>query len=192
MKKYELLEREENGLCRVRALKDFGNVKKGDIGGYIEKMENLSQCGNAWVYGEAKVYGNAEVSGNSEVYENAKVYGNAEVYENAKVYGNARVSGKAWVYGDASVCGESWVSREVYIDSGKITGRICKEYESVLFIQTPTRLITIYKDLKGVQRCNIGCQNGMTLEQLEQRIQEDGGMEPHRQQYIDLMKQIRL
>lgn len=28
--KYKMLEREENGLCRVQALKDFGDVKKGD------------------------------------------------------------------------------------------------------------------------------------------------------------------
>jgi conserved domain protein len=30
-------------LYRVEALKDFGNVKKGSIGGFIEKEDNLSQ-----------------------------------------------------------------------------------------------------------------------------------------------------
>ena len=34
--KYKLLEKEENGLCRIEALKDFNNVKKGDIGGYVK------------------------------------------------------------------------------------------------------------------------------------------------------------
>jgi len=55
MNKYKLLEREANGLCRIKALRDFGDVKKGDIGGYVEKENNLSQLGNAWVYGNARV-----------------------------------------------------------------------------------------------------------------------------------------
>ena len=41
-KKYELLEddyKEVFGIksYRIRALKDFGDVKKGDVGGYIQK-----------------------------------------------------------------------------------------------------------------------------------------------------------
>ena len=42
-------------LFRVVAIKDFGDVKKGDVGGWIEKESNLSQSGDAWVYGDAKV-----------------------------------------------------------------------------------------------------------------------------------------
>ena len=63
-------------LFRIQALVDFGNVKKGDLGGYIAKEDNLSQDGNAWVYGDACVSGNAEVSGNAWVYGNAWVSGN--------------------------------------------------------------------------------------------------------------------
>ena len=35
----------------------FGNVnvKEGDIGGYIESEDNLSQAGTCWIYDEAKV-----------------------------------------------------------------------------------------------------------------------------------------
>ena len=39
-------------LFRIRALNSFGNVEAGDIGGYIEKEENLSEKGDAWVYGD--------------------------------------------------------------------------------------------------------------------------------------------
>ena len=76
-------------LHRIKALKDFGNVKKGELGGYVESEYNLSQIGNCWVYGNAWVFGNAEVYGNAKVYGNAWVYGNAEVCGNARVYGNA-------------------------------------------------------------------------------------------------------
>ena len=85
-------------LHRIKALKDFGNVKKGELGGYVKKGElggyveseyNLSQIGNCWVYGNARVCGDAEVYGDAKVCGNAWVYGNAEVCGNARVYGNA-------------------------------------------------------------------------------------------------------
>ena len=47
-------------LFRIKALMEFGDVKAGDLGGYIEKEENLDHDGNAWVYGNAEVYGNAD------------------------------------------------------------------------------------------------------------------------------------
>lgn len=53
MKKYKLTDETTTVrnvvLCRIRALKDFGDVKAGELGGYIEKEENLSQEGNAKV-----------------------------------------------------------------------------------------------------------------------------------------------
>ena len=54
-KKYEILMDEKNTiewqgrtLHRIRALKNFGDVKKDDLGGYIEDENNLSQKGNCW------------------------------------------------------------------------------------------------------------------------------------------------
>lgn len=46
-------------------------MNEGDLGGFIEKEENLSHSGCAWVYGNAKIYGNAKVCGYAEVYGNA-------------------------------------------------------------------------------------------------------------------------
>src|SRR3990167_9024892 len=62
-------------LFQIEATADFGIVKKGESGGWIEKESNLSQYGNAWVSGNARVSGNAEVSGNAWVSGNARVYG---------------------------------------------------------------------------------------------------------------------
>ena len=60
---------------RIRATAEFGKVKLGDLGGWIEKEENLSMKNDAWVYGNAEVYGDAKV------YGNAKVCGAAEIYK---------------------------------------------------------------------------------------------------------------
>ena len=59
-------------LHRIVCVTAFGNVKRGEKGGWIEKEKNLSQdgdawvCGNAWVCGDAWVCGNAEVCGNAD------------------------------------------------------------------------------------------------------------------------------
>ena len=100
MKKFELTSESivnifGKKLFRIKALVEFGNVKEGELGGFVEKEENLSHEGNAWVCGDARVYGNAWV------YGDAKVYGNAEVYGDTRVYGNTWVCGDAEVYGNA-------------------------------------------------------------------------------------------
>ena len=88
-------------LYQIEALKDFSDIKKGDLGGWIEKESNLSQQGDCWVSCRARVYGramvcdNAQVSGDAWVYGRARVYGDAWVYGDARVSGNARVSGRA-------------------------------------------------------------------------------------------------
>lgn len=98
MKKYELTRETKviNGveLHRIKALESFGNIKEGELGGWIESEKNLSQYGDAWVGENAKVYGNATVRGNAIICGDATVFGNAEVFGNAKVFGNAEVRGK--------------------------------------------------------------------------------------------------
>nr|DAN82818.1 MAG TPA: putative transferase, nesg, ydcK, Structural Genomics.38A [Caudoviricetes sp.] len=96
-------------LHRIRAVAEFGLVKIGDLGGWIEKEENLSHEGKAWVWGNAEVCGNAKVCGDAEVCGNAKVCGDAEVWGNAEVCGDAEVCGNAKVWGNAEVCGNAKV-----------------------------------------------------------------------------------
>ena len=42
-------------LHRIEATEDFNCVKAGELGGWIESEKNLSQDGNAWVSGNARV-----------------------------------------------------------------------------------------------------------------------------------------
>ena len=90
MKKYELTSETKivfgHILYRIKALSSFGYVSAGDLGGFLESEKNLSQNGNAWVSGNARVYGNAEVSGNAEVYGSDRVSGNAEVSKIGSIF----------------------------------------------------------------------------------------------------------
>lgn len=60
-------------LHRIRAVAEFGLVKIGDLGGWIEKEENLSHEGKAWVFGDAEVFGDAKVCGDAEVFSASHV-----------------------------------------------------------------------------------------------------------------------
>ena len=57
MKKYEFTGEVKTWLGRtlhqIRAVVSFGETNAGEVGGWIEKEENLSHDGNAWVYGNA-------------------------------------------------------------------------------------------------------------------------------------------
>lgn len=139
-KKYELTN-ERDGLrdgspsCnlplyRIRALKDFSDVKKGDLGGFIKSENNLSHDDDCWVYNDAWVYddfvriyenaklyhncmirGYAHVYGNAEIYDKAyigdfaRIYDNAKIYKNAMVYSFAKVYGHAELYNNAIIMG---------------------------------------------------------------------------------------
>ena len=115
-KKYELIPSDKEGLYRIKALKDFNDVKKGDIGGYIQSENNLSQLDDCWIYDNAKVYDNAivrdnvQVCGKAIVCDNARIRGYAVVQHDAVVRGNADVSGNARIWGNAEVSGDAEVS----------------------------------------------------------------------------------
>ncbi|MHA1360886.1 MAG: hypothetical protein ACTSRC_22420, partial [Candidatus Helarchaeota archaeon] len=102
-------------LFRIKALTSFGNVKKGDLGGWIEKEDNLSQDGNAWVFDDAcvfddaRVFDNAYISNNAWIFNKAWVFNNAQVFDNAKVFGNGWVSDNGRVFGNAQICNNAQI-----------------------------------------------------------------------------------
>jgi carbonic anhydrase/acetyltransferase-like protein (isoleucine patch superfamily) len=126
-------------LHRIKALRSFGDVKAGDLGGFIEKETNLSHVGDCWIYDNAEVYGkayvydnalirndaiicgranvfgnghvcdNAIIGDNAFIFGDANVFGNAHVYDNSRVYGYAKASGNSRVYGDARAFGKAYV-----------------------------------------------------------------------------------
>ncbi len=107
-KKYEITTNElvldGRKFFQVKALKEFGNVKAGQLGGYVESEENLSQLGNCWInqdvvlMHDARVEDDAVVTGDSVVRNKGVVRGYAHV-RNATVCDNGVVEGTAYVIG---------------------------------------------------------------------------------------------
>lgn len=119
MKKYELttetLQFAGRTLHRIKAVKNFGSVKAGEFGGWIENEKNLSQDDNAWIYGEAMAFDNAKVFGNARVFGNAHIFGNAKVFDSARVYYYARVYGDAIVNNNAIVYDNAIVNNNAIV-----------------------------------------------------------------------------
>lgn len=154
-KKYILTEEtiklNNHTLYRIQAIKDFGEVHDGDLGGWIESEKNLSQTGKCWVwddamvydsakvsdnavvYGSAEIYGKAKIRGNATIGDNAKAYDNAVIYDNAKIYGNAIVYGYSEIYGNAEVLENAKVSDTHISDEACVYGNAVISDGAVVF-----------------------------------------------------------
>lgn len=108
-------------LHRIVSLRNFNDVKKGQLGGFIETEKNLSHDGDCWVYYHAKVkdharvMNNAEIKGDAYIFENAEVSGNAIITDKAYVYGSALVNGNTIIKNDAQVYGDATISGNAII-----------------------------------------------------------------------------
>ena len=137
-KKYELMIDERirvdgHILYRIKAFRDFSDVKCGDLGCYVEFEKNLSDNGGSWIYDNAMVFenacvaGNSKVRGNSKIYDHARIAGHADISENsvvcgcahvhdtAKISGESRSFGYAQIFGSAHISGDAWVCGDIHI-----------------------------------------------------------------------------
>lgn len=101
---------------RIIALRNFSNIKTGDLGGYVESEYNLSHDGKAWVYNDAIVSGNARVTDNATVRENAIVAGNAFVTNEGSAMGGCLIYGNASIFGYSVIMGDAIISDNVVCD----------------------------------------------------------------------------
>ena len=107
MKKYELTGetiRAINGtkLYRIRAINNFGGLRVGFPGGFIESEDNLSHDGNCWIYGDSQVYGDAWVSDNAVIDDEISISGKVVVT------GNIRLTGRMTILGDGIISPKIW------------------------------------------------------------------------------------
>lgn len=206
-KKYILTEKTKefkgHTLYRIQAVKDFGEVKKGDLGGWIESEKNLSQDDDSWVGGEAIVFGNGLVSGNAWVFDDARVYGNAWVTGDAKVFNNARIYGEARVFGYALVSGDSKVfdSAQVFdnatvTDFGFVNG--CAEISGDAIVTFYSEFMVFRSNwdgryftwTKSNNKWKVGSFYGTDEELLEEFYKESKDKGYYYEQFVNFKKQL--
>ena len=175
-------------LYRIEALKDFGVIKAGELGGYIESENNLSFDGEAWVCENAEVFDDARICNDALINGNARIYGNAIVSNKATVGGNALIYGnalicdeacvydKAYVYGNVLVCnnaiirGNAVVSGNARIEGNALICENARVYGNVMIRGNATIYsnavlgdnVIIEKDTDWFTVGPIGSRNGFT------------------------------
>ena len=125
-------------LYRVKALQSFQvqskwPITEGELGGWVESIDNLSQEGTCWIGGDARVYGGARVTGGAHVFGEAHVYDvakigddavvcdkacvfqHAQLFDKAQVFGDARVYGVAEVHGKARIIDRARCSQRAWV-----------------------------------------------------------------------------
>ena len=196
-RKYEFTGvKNKNGLKQIRAVKFFGNIISGQIGGWIQSEYNLSHDGDSWVdgnaqvegnaqvYGDAWVFGKAHVTGNAQVFGKARVTDNAQVYGDAWVYGNAHVTGNAQVYGDAEVYGDAWVYGDARVHGNEAFCSFSK-------FGSEHRTTTAFKDSVIGIRVVCGCFTG-SLEDFRSKVVETHADNKHAKLYLMMADMIAL
>ncbi|GDX06356.1 YdcK family protein [Buttiauxella sp. A111] len=96
-------------LWQVMALCDFADVKAGQLGGWIENEDNLSQHGHCWIYGSECV-----VYGGSSVADDAQIHGSSTLCHQAHVSGKSFVeqsliSGECHIFDAARILNGSQI-----------------------------------------------------------------------------------
>jgi len=144
MKKFKLTENTKQ-IClttiyQIEALKDFSDVKKGDVGGWVEKESNLSQEGDCWIYNDSVVINNACVCNNARVINNAFASGNASIIndvivsENSRICNNAIICGNSKVYGNGFVYCNAIICDDVIVDENASVGEnVCAYNKSRIY-----------------------------------------------------------
>jgi hypothetical protein len=107
-KKYELTDdwQWSNGkkVYRIKALRNIGNrARAGDLGGFVETEDNLSQEGDCWIGYGKKYDGGGVVNSTGRVTDNAYVCGQAQVSTGGIVKGNAKVYGRVLIFEEVRV-----------------------------------------------------------------------------------------
>ena len=165
-------------LYRIQALKTFTKpggynpvVHVGELGGYVEAEDNLSQDGNCWLFDKARVKDGGKVLDDAIVYDKSLISKNAIIRGHSVIGGHcfvtnqsviidSRLEGNVTVTGYSIIHSGSYLYGDIKVDKSDIgclvnlSGRIsvnksrittplelCGEYELNFDVDTPHSVI---------------------------------------------------
>ena len=105
-------------LHRIQALKTINErVEAGELGGFVQSEQNLSQEGTCWIYDDAICCGEALVKQDAELHDGAVAAGFSIITGDACMYGRAWAKGNCWIQSgevkdDAVVAGEAVIKKD--------------------------------------------------------------------------------
>jgi len=185
---------------QVRLLVDIQEYKAGDLGGWVESIDNLKNpetgdiegavLGNACIYNNAKVFNNAVVRDRAVVFEDAWVFGDAVVENKVRVYSNGIVKDNARVGSRCKVVKGGVVANDTHIYS-------CITIKDETVTKAPFQMFGSRKDFPIALRqdvLSIGCEtHSLTYWEANlERIGEEGNYgEEGTNEYLGYLKEAR-
>jgi len=123
-------------LFRIISLKNFRtkngyDVKNGEVGGYIEGEQNLSQNDFSWVFNTAQVFDDALLI-DTTVHDQSRVFGSCiltdcEIRRKVRIWGTCTLS-VCYITDNVDISGECEILNTKIFNSCVVTGK-CKVYE---------------------------------------------------------------
>lgn len=153
-------------LHRIQALKTINvRVEAGELGGFVQSEQNLSQEGECWIYDDAVCCGEAVVEQDAELHDGAVAAGSAVITGDACMYDRAWAGGNCCIRSgevkdDAVVTGEAVIKEDgkdspLIAGNSRIYGTVCGRYfikDTAIFpgetYQNPTEDILILENGK--------------------------------------------
>lgn len=142
MKRYELVNTQDEGVYRIRALVDMPilEVKSGELGGLVNGEKNLSQEGKGWIHYHSKVLGEAVVV-DAVLYKRCVVTGNSRLekgaYEESMIHDS--VFYKTATVKESSIGGCIFKDSRVQIEEAELENVTC---DTVVFTVIKSRWIS--------------------------------------------------
>lgn len=102
-------------LHRIQAVNNFGFVKAGTLGGWVESARNLSEHGASWIGEDASAFASSLVDSDAQLYGRAQMRDHARATDTAHVFGDAELSGNVRIGGHARVGGNTRLGGSEYI-----------------------------------------------------------------------------
>lgn len=137
-------EHEGHTLHRIEALRDFGNIRAGHIGGWVEKESNLTHAGTCWIYEDAIVMDDACIRDDAQVRDEAIVMDSADIGKKAKILDQAVVCDDALitdqamlrdyavVCDDSAVMGHSMILNNGFVRNAVVDDHVCVKDNAVV------------------------------------------------------------
>lgn len=134
-------------LYQIQAVRDFTRadgvkIKRGELGGFIQGIHNLSQKGLCWVDETSAVMRSAKITGDTLVFDESLISDNAvlsekSVSKNSKIFGKAVVSGQSQILNstvadNAIVQGKCEILNSNIGDDAIISGSDIKIHSSIV------------------------------------------------------------
>ena len=182
MKKYELTDDSitfmGRKLFRIRAIRSFNDVAVGDLGGYIEKEENLSHDNDAWISDNARISGNARISDKAHIYDHADISGDACIYGNAHISGNACIFGNTCSYDNISISDNAHISDDA-------------DYLYLKGLGSENRNTIFFKCKDGHIHVSCGCFSG-TIQEFENKVKKTHGDNKYAKEYLACIEVVKI